>query len=37
MTRLLQRAPHLALTGAPLTYKRNVLLRGLDALPVRLS
>jgi cytochrome P450 len=36
LTRLLQRAPFLALTGEPLTYKRNVLLRGLEALPVRL-
>jgi cytochrome P450 len=37
LTRLLQRAPHLALTGQPLTYKRNVLLRGLEALPIRLG
>jgi cytochrome P450 len=37
LTGLLQRAPHLALTGEPLSYKRNVLLRGLEALPVRLG
>jgi unspecific monooxygenase len=37
LTRLLERAPQLALTDEPLTYKRNVLLRGLEALPVRLG
>jgi cytochrome P450 len=37
LTRLLQRAPYIALTGEKLSYKRNVLLRGLEALPVRLQ
>ncbi len=34
LTSLVQRAPDLALAGGPLVYKTNVVLRGLEALPV---
>ncbi len=34
---LLRRLPGLALAGGPLTWRRNVVLRGLQALPVRAS
>jgi hypothetical protein len=33
---LWRRAPAVALSGEPLQYKQNILLRGLTALPVRL-
>jgi cytochrome P450 len=36
LTTLLRRAPGLALAGDTVTYKRNVLMRGLAELPVRL-
>jgi cytochrome P450 len=37
LTTLVRRAPHLALATDEVTYKNNVVLRGLEVLPVRLA
>ena len=37
LTSLLRRAPHMALAADEVTYKSNVILRGMEALPVSMG